>query len=1183
MPRGATFLQLLLAFIGGGLFFSTFLTFAAAVLAIGEDNAKRLLLVLRKVVERVWRVCVAMVRAWWTALFARGTTTRWVDASKALKEGFVQARQAAAEGVEAIRLETSLYAGAVGAPGLLPLQYVLDRLTPRTLVPIMASALEEALDGVVNSNVRKLRLRKLSAGTTPPHLMAARLYDLGPETLAFDVDVQWRSSLSAELEVTTTLGARVPVTLRNVRFEGPVRLLATNLTSSAPGYGAILISLPSPPSIGLDVRVAGGELTKLPWLRSEVERAIQKAVAEELLWPRRLVVPAPQPAPQQAQRRAGTSASGKAAAFGSWGGAAARPPAKPPSFLSADELAALAVDDPLLRAERALASQPALRELREPPTFMSRTRSLLRVINVSSSDRTPTPTPTPTPTDGEVAATPPPPKPLWSRLLSLRGGHSTSELQPPRPLQPPQPPQPLQLPRWVKPPFSLTPPLWMRGLSAPPPSPSPSPSPPSPLSTRERAVLYAYMAMRLGIGATRTAVVTPLLALLAFKPPVGALIAVQCYRRLRRRSILEDAARFFPTSWSASRSLDLDSGDREYALEGGVHFVRVELYRTLLGSRARGWEGGVQGLEGRAMGRAPGWESGSGSAAVGGAPGAEAVGGGFEAESGSLPAAAASGSDAAGKSTGGAASGGEGHSLGSPLPPALSAEEAHVEELARSLALSCGPGSSREGFVRSSSEHLDRLRVLRAAASTSSAPRPLLAASPRARAAAGRVRLLSAPVEALVELRAADSLLRLLRDKLLLSAKILEQGVAESHAHVRRISLLGGPIFSRAKRTARGEAAVMAERKQLKVMSALLERQLERLGAVQQLLLARPTPLSPSALVDPIAAYRQLRSSPREPAAEGVASAVGGSAKDDVASKGDRDSGSGVEADDTDAEIDVAFCTAARAWTRSVRATILDTCSEIVHSVARELGERDNGDGEPALGAETEPLAQPVAEMQAQLERLQAWADDSGSDGWLAALSLVDGLPKAQRAERTLLPGMYSHVLRSIPGSVISAAFGLGVHHAMVPRWPAVVSASRAARTVALGMWEKRFLTPVREIVLDLLNRQPRLADAAALEDSQASLDSMLADFAQEQSKRLPVSKRIGGGGKGIGRAAELEAVSKAYEAEIKRGTVKTLLTGQLVRLILIQVQLLKVCHRRECRANVGMSAVDGAYAPWLL
>lgn len=277
----------------------------------------------------------------------------------------------------------------------------------------------------------------------------------------------------------------------------------------------------------------------------------------------------------------------------------------------------------------------------------------------------------------------------------------------------------------------------------------------------------------------RKRLVNPLLLVLAFKPPTGAIFAVQLYRRLRRRSILEDAASFFPTSWSLSRSLDLDASDRQYELEGGVSFVRVELYRALL----RGAKTASSPL--------PAASAASPASAAPASVASVAATASPTTTSSSTSAATSSTTSAPPDETAKV----ETTEGGRHVRPSaeLSADEAHVHELIRSLGLSCGPGSSREAFVRSSSEALRRLHTLRASSRhlNPSAPGPwrarrqaLAFASPLSSAGA-RVAAFSGPVEAVVELRMADSLLRLLRDKLLLSAKILEQaqvrGAADSH------------------------------------------------------------------------------------------------------------------------------------------------------------------------------------------------------------------------------------------------------------------------------------------------------------------------------------------------------------------------------------------------------------------
>lgn len=81
--------------------------------------------------------------------------------------------------------------------------------------------------------------------------------------------------------------------MRALRATARVQVLG--LRATPPGYAAALISLPAQPAIGFEVRVAGGEVTKLPWLRGEIEKLVREAIAEECLWPNRIVLPASTP------------------------------------------------------------------------------------------------------------------------------------------------------------------------------------------------------------------------------------------------------------------------------------------------------------------------------------------------------------------------------------------------------------------------------------------------------------------------------------------------------------------------------------------------------------------------------------------------------------------------------------------------------------------------------------------------------------------------------------------------------------------------------------------------------------------------------------------------------------------------------------------------------------------------
>ena len=44
--------------------------------------------------------------------------------------------------------------------------------------------------------------------------------------------------------------------------------------------------------MAIDCSVAYGEVTRVPWLRGELERSMQQHISSEFLWPRRVVVPA---------------------------------------------------------------------------------------------------------------------------------------------------------------------------------------------------------------------------------------------------------------------------------------------------------------------------------------------------------------------------------------------------------------------------------------------------------------------------------------------------------------------------------------------------------------------------------------------------------------------------------------------------------------------------------------------------------------------------------------------------------------------------------------------------------------------------------------------------------------------------------------------------------------------------
>ena len=298
----APLLSLAISFLLGGLFFSTVAAIVTGVIALGRENTRRAKDVLLIVIRRNWSVVKLSAQFTMNVLRGKeqmsGFKNRIPAAIQALRDGVAEIRRVFTESVDAIKKETQMYSAAIGLPGLIPIQYIFDRIFPSMLTAPFESAIEDALLQTAKDNpqIQKLTLRRFSMGDVAPRLLEARLFDLGNRDMAFDLEMSWTSKARADIDLRiSTFGTKIPVTIQNLRFDGPVRLILVGLRREEPGWEAMLISLPRPPKVGFDVKVAGGMITQIPWLQSYFAKMLDKSVADEVLWPRRVVVSAPAP------------------------------------------------------------------------------------------------------------------------------------------------------------------------------------------------------------------------------------------------------------------------------------------------------------------------------------------------------------------------------------------------------------------------------------------------------------------------------------------------------------------------------------------------------------------------------------------------------------------------------------------------------------------------------------------------------------------------------------------------------------------------------------------------------------------------------------------------------------------------------------------------------------------------
>ena len=171
-----------------------------------------------------------------------------------------------------------------------------------------------------------------------------------------------------------------------------------------------------------------------------------------------------------------------------------------------------------------------------------------------------------------------------------------------------------------------------------------------------------------------------------------------------------------------------------------------------------------------------------------------------------------------------------------------------------------------------------------------------------------------------------------------------------------------------------------------------------------------------------------------------------------------------------------------------------------------------------------------------------------GAEQWKAALTCVDtkhAITNSHNAAFSLW-GIVTRQWkqRSIVSALLKIALAKAIHSAVLPHWPYLKTSGHQVASALWGIVEFRFYLPLKVIVMDLLNRRPRLLDPAQLVNEKTSLQNMLRDLG------IPVDDET--------NVESLAQASRMYEQQLKNGAVKNMVFGNMVRLLLIQVQQLK-------------------------
>lgn len=628
---------------------------------------------------------------------------------------------------------------------------------------------------------------------------------------------------------------------------------------------------------------------------------------------------------------------------------------------------------------------------------------------------------------------------------------------------------------------------------------------------------------------------TNLKALVLYKPPVGVVsvyLTFRLFARSRRAremglsdmQIQEERARGLGrggSKWTSRRrkkSMDLDLADRDYDTYGSVENVRGEL-----ASRALEGYGLSSGAANTATRMAPG---GAQAQAQGGRSGAVRMGGmvrrnlsgvivgaGQRIKRRLVPPPLETGDGPATKE---AFADGDATPNEEMKPPQVSATVFDAATVAmEALSVSCPPRGSRELYVLESADFAADLSKALAACQVVNNISPV--PKPRDEEVIGLVKMSSE----LVEIRTLDAILRVARDHLISSSNRLRRAKSNWDFNVRVYS--GGPIRRTLSKTFRavlkwfGRGSLEDDRRYLYMAEAAYKKEVSRLGAVQELLLSRPSEMKSDALLN---------------ALEGGGISKGAYGGGVVKPEGAK----GILLQEKEAG--AIWSNEAKHWSMKARALITDITTETFQTVA------------------SDKKCLPRLSVGEALNLVEDWSKgrrDADTESWHAVLVLVEGLTTPRRVgehrARISAADFYKGIKKLDLGGVPSSMFLLWlahvVHDSVAPHWKTMTGFGEKAVVAVWGVIDMRFWRPLRDITLDLLNRRPHLLDPYALTIEEASLDHMLRDLGV-------------GDGTPAGRAAAVAAAARMYEDELNRGALRGLVRGRVVRLMLVQVQQLK-------------------------
>lgn len=452
--------------------------------------------------------------------------------------------------------------------------------------------------------------------------------------------------------------------------------------------------------------------------------------------------------------------------------------------------------------------------------------------------------------------------------------------------------------------------------------------------------------------------------------------------------------------------------------------------------------------------------------------------------------------------------------------------------LSTSLLINCRPSGARLSFLR---ELIEPLSLVEARIDHANAN--LMKAAHRDLERLVRIAYWT------LEVRATDAVLRLCRDRLLKSSYRLARTKEHWQRRVQGFYKMSHFLHRLFHRTVEGD------RKRLSYAEAAYHAEVQRLGRVVQVLTARPVDMDESFLLAAMRAsdHEELQQ-PRSKLASAMSSMSQYSIRWNADGKGrlsirklHNGALGGTPALEALFGEDAHWINDAEQWTMQARGVLCNVLHDTLRGSTDDSSSQYN---EADFGA---------------LET--SWCQSPGKDEetnkktWTKLVDYVDSLSSWRRvgegkavrlADSAIVDWTKRLDFLGIPSSLLWVWGAHYVHKWAKPHWPQFRKDMIALTKKLFEIFVERVWVPAKGIFDDLMNRNKGIMSALGVQEEQASLDRMLRDLGC-------------GDGTSDTRQEALQKATEQYEHDISKGLMANLVRGRLIRLMLVQVQQLKV------------------------